>query len=179
MDVNVELLTTEENKTTKIIRRIGLISVVSLLVILVIFGLFRESIQGKIIFILMYSLQFFIVTLMILGVFIKFSRAGIKSIGKMQFSEDGLTISEMDHSVFYALTDLRRMKISINEYEGEPIYSGGLIIPSSRGVENFFWLNAENKKAKHRFKLINENHHNRLVDRIWEWERKYPTIQTR
>jgi len=97
----------------------------------------------------------------------------------MQFSEDGLTISEMDHSVFYALTDLRRMKISINEYEGEPIYSGGLIIPSSRGVENFFWLNAENKKAKHRFKLINENHHNRLVDRIWEWERKYPTIQSR
>jgi len=85
MDVNVELLTTEENKTTKIIRRIGLISVVSLLVILVIFGLFRESIQGKIIFILMYSLLFFIVTLMILGVFIKFSRAGLSQLERCNF----------------------------------------------------------------------------------------------
>lgn len=101
-----------------------------------------------------------------------------RTLGKLTFAIDGLTVFEGATTNFYPLSDLRNMKVSISEYAGEqkfmPFY---LIVPTQKGIENFLWLDKSKLSNKFRFKIISESHYNRLTDVIREWQETYPAIE--
>lgn len=177
MDVNVELLTTEKNRTFKNVRIISIVALIFVVIILIVFMVTPDETKEQLIDLFLGVFPISILVLISANLYLMLSKGGIEHLGKLTFSEDGLTITKDDLVRFIELKDLRRMKISLNEYAGEPNVSLNMINPSKLGIENFLWPDISNKEDKFRFKLKSSNHHHRLNNKIREWQHKYPMIE--
>jgi len=177
MEVNVELLTTDKNKTYRTIKLIGQVALMVVFLSLLTFMLIPADVREQLKNLYLCLLPFSIFVAVLTNFYLTLSKGGIRHLGKLNFSDNGLTISKEDSIEFIELKDLKKMKISLTEYKGEPNISLNMINPSKLGIENFLWLDASKQGEMYRFKLMSSNHHHRLNNRINEWQLKYPTIE--
>ena len=139
MDVNVELLSLEHSKRAKIIR-----SAATTCFALSFLTIFIEFSYNN-----YFTLGFVGLSVaLILWLYI----AGFPSMGKLTFSQIGLTIHHEQESQFLSLDDLDNSKISIQEYSGKTYPTFSLL--DYDGTGNYMWLDRNNKNERLRFKLM-------------------------
>ncbi|WP_370089492.1 hypothetical protein [Ekhidna sp.] len=174
MDVNVELFSTDKNrfyKGAKVLGQIALFLLAIETILFIIIGAEKLEDYSRIYLNILFGTIILLVTCNLILTFIN---GGLKSEGKLNLSIRELNVFKGNKVESFYIADVERLDIYIEGYDGQPNIPTALINPSKNGIENFFILN---KNYKFRFKLISENHRNRLIERIWEWQKTNPNIQ--
>jgi hypothetical protein len=175
--MELDLYRTNYNRTYKIIRYSGLIGLLVFFLVLtplMFLNAPSESLSNLAFIVAIICLFVFISS----NIIIKIVKGGMGKTGTLVFSETGFQIQLLDEPPReFKIRNLPRFRMKLTDYKGEVDVSLQFNFSRNKGIENYIWIDWEDKKRYYRIKVPTESAYNKLIGIGRNWEQKVKSIR--
>jgi len=174
--MELDLYKSEPNSAFKIAQYAALIAISTFFLSGIVYWLFKSQLTHVKDLVMNVALTGLIIFI-ILTIIQKRINDGIVKIGSIVFQDRGFQLNFDDKpSQEIDLKDFLRFRMKLSDYAGEVDVSLQLHFAKNKGIENYIWMDWENKKEYFRFKVPSESEYNYLIKVGYNWQQKFRSI---